>query len=214
MVTSSRPEILVRLRELREENFQVWRKLSFWYGVLRRADFAANSPRFSRMAEHAGRWLERRTGLGDGNFYDAGRYDAALAAFAARRARRVLANLPAVTAQRQQILRQLTEALQGAGQVLLRPQPDPGDAAAFLLVKCGAGGAEHWVEQAGRGGVTLRRCWPAYQHLAPAQASGDLIWLAEHLLLLELHPRLSGGEIARIAHTLGQLGANATAGRT
>jgi dTDP-4-amino-4,6-dideoxygalactose transaminase len=214
MVTSNRPEILTRLRTLREENFHAWGKLSFLYGALRRADFAANHPRFSRMAEHAGRWLERLSGLGDGNFYDAGRYDAALAAFAARRARRVLATLPAVTARRQQILRQLTEALHEAGHVLLRPQPDPGDAAAFLLVKCGAGRAERWVEQAGRDGVTLRHCWPAYQHLAPGQASGDVIWLAEHLLLLELHPRLSEGEIVRIANVMGRLGANVAADRT
>jgi hypothetical protein len=50
--------------------------------------------------------------------------------------------------------------------------------------------------------VTLRRCWPAYQVIEGLRASTDLAWLAEHLLVLEIHPRLTGGEIEHIASTL------------
>jgi dTDP-4-amino-4,6-dideoxygalactose transaminase len=204
-VTSNSPERLARLRALREEKFRASRELSFRYGLLRRADFAANRPSLSQMAERTGRWLERLGGKGEGNFYDAGRFDTALPAFAARRARRALASLPTATARRQLILRQLIGALRDAGQVLLRPQPDPGDAASFLLVECRTGKAENWLGKAARSSVTLRRCWPAYQAIEGAQASRALAWLAEHLLVLEVHPQLIIGEVERITQTLERL---------
>jgi dTDP-4-amino-4,6-dideoxygalactose transaminase len=204
-VTSNSPEMLARLRTLREEKFSSCRKLSFRYGLFRWADFAANRPSLSRIAERAGRWLERLSGLGVGNFYDAGRFDAALPEFAARRARRALANVAASTARRRQALRQLTEALRDAGSILFRPQPDAGSAASFLLLACGTGRAQDWIEQASAGGVTLRPCWPAYQVIEGLRASADLSWLAEHLLILEIHPCLTTGEIEQIARTLGQL---------
>ncbi|HJY88545.1 MAG TPA: DegT/DnrJ/EryC1/StrS family aminotransferase, partial [Candidatus Acidoferrales bacterium] len=81
-VTSNSSDMLARLRTLREEKFCSSRRLSFRYGVLRRADFAANRPTLSRIAERAGRWLERVSGPGVGNFYDAGRFDVALPEFA------------------------------------------------------------------------------------------------------------------------------------
>ncbi|MBI3669769.1 MAG: DegT/DnrJ/EryC1/StrS aminotransferase family protein [Acidobacteria bacterium] len=201
MVASNRPDLLTELRAVRERNLRVMRAHLLRYGLLRRADFAANRLAHSHIAEHAGRWLERLTGT-EGNFYDAGRFDAALPAFAARRARRLLATLPAATAHRQQILRQLTAGLEDAPGTLLRPQADPGDAASFLLVVCQSGRAEQWVEQAAHDGVTLRRCWPAYQDLAPGQQSSDVRWLADHLLLLELHPDLTDDEATRVARVL------------
>ena len=206
MATSNSPELRARMRALREERFERRSSLSFRYGLLRRADFAANRPAMSRVAERAGRWLERLSGLGDGNFYDAGRFDAALPAFAARRARRLLADLPEAIARRQRILCRLNEALAG-GQVLLRPEPDPGDAGSFLLVRCASGRAEDWVKEAARSAVTLRRCWPAYQPVEHAQASSDLTWLADHLVILEIHPELTHEEIRTIAEALRRLAA-------
>ncbi len=205
IVSSNSPELLARMRALRESNFERCSSLSFRYGLLRRVDFAANRPALSRMAERAGRWLERLSGLGDGNFYDAGRFDAALPGFAARQARRVLASLDAVTARRHAILRQLTEALGDAGPILLRPEPEAGDAASFLLVQCPSGRAERWVERAAQDGVTLRRCWPAYQELSADQEGENVRWLAEHLLLLEIHPRLRKDELERVGRALSGL---------
>jgi hypothetical protein len=141
-VTSNSPEMLARLRTLREEKFRLCRKLSFRYGLLRRVDFAANRPTLSRIAERTGRWLEGLNGPGIGNFYDAGRFDAALPDFAARRARRVLANVAASTARGRRVLGQLTEALRDAGSLLFRPQPNAGSAASFLLLACGTGRAQ------------------------------------------------------------------------
>jgi dTDP-4-amino-4,6-dideoxygalactose transaminase len=202
LVASSRPELLVRLRALREQNLRMFPLHSFRYGLLRRADFAANRPAQSRIAEHAGRWLERLSGRGAGNFYDAGRFDAALPGFAARRAQRLLASLEEDIARRQQILRRLTQSLDDARQIVLRSQADPGDAASFLLVVCPTDRAEKWIERAARDGLTLRRCWPTYQDLAPEQQSRDVCYLADHLLLLELHPRQTDNETARIVRTL------------
>ncbi len=201
MAASNRWELLTELRALREKDLRVKRTHSLRYGLLRRADFTANRPAHSHVAGHVGRWLERLTGT-EGNFYDAGRFDAALPAFAARRARRLLAGLTRVTARRQQILRWLTASIGEAHQLLLRPQADPGDAASFLLVVCQSGSAKQWVEQGAHDGVTLRRCWPAYQDLAPGQQSPDVRWLAEHLLLLELHPDLTDDEATRVARVL------------
>ncbi len=210
MVSSNSLELLARMRALREKNFERCSSLSFRYGLLRRTDFAANRPALSRTAERTGRWLERLSGLGDGNFYDAGRFDAALPAFAARHARRMLSGLCAATARRHAVLRQLTEALGDARPILLRPEPEAGDAASFLLVQCPSGRAERWVARAAQDGVTLRRCWPAYQPIEHAQTSRNLTWLAEHLLVLEIHPQLTAREVERIAQTLRQLAEDET----
>ncbi len=207
MATSNAAELLARMRAVREEKFRVWPSLSFRYGLLRQADFAANRPSRSRLAEHTGRWLERWSGLRGGNFYDAGRFDAALPEFAARRARRLLGDIPAATARRQQIMRLLAASLDDGPKILFRPQLDGADAASFLLLECPSGRAEPWVENAARGGVTLRRCWPAYQPMENEQSSEDLGWLADHLLVLEIHPLLSDSEVKRIAQTLGRLAA-------
>jgi len=174
------------------------------YGLLRRADFAANRPTRARMADFAGRWLERLCGMRGANFYDAARYDSLMPAFAARRARHLLRNLAATTARRRQMLAAFYEALRDT-PLLYRPQFDPGDAGSFLLLQSPDGHAAAWREQAAANGVTLRLVWPAYQESEPAQASADLVWLADHLLFLEIHPGLTTGEIAHIARTLKKL---------
>ncbi len=202
MLTSNQPALLSKARALRKEKFRAARLLSFRYGLLRRADFTANRPRLARAAEAAGRRLERLTGSETGNFYDSGRFDAALPEFAASRARRSIAEIAANTARRQQIMRQLVQATPQPQQILLRPQYEPGDTGSFVLVKCPAGFAEDWIKQAAGKGVTLRRCWPAYQDLEPGQASAEVKWLADHLLLLELHPRIGRQETTRIAQVL------------
>ena len=214
VVTSNQPERVSQMRARREQTFQAWPKLSFIYGVLRRADFAANRPTRSRVAESSGRWLERLSGVGRGNFYDAGRFDAAMPGFAARRAQRLLANLPAIAARRQRILQQLTEALDGAEHLVFRRQLDLGDAASFLLLQCLTGRAERWRAQAAGSGVTLRRCWPPYQAPEEAQTGSELAWLAEHLLVLEIHPGLTAAEIERTAQTLRRLAAGQGNGGT
>lgn len=138
------------------------------------------------------------------NFYDAARYDSLMPAFAARRACHLLRNLAATTSRRRQILAALYEALRDT-PLLYRPQIDSGDAGSFLLLQSPDGHAAEWREQAAAAGVTLRLVWPAYQEPEPAQASADLAWLADHLLFLEIHSRLTSGEVDYIARTLKKL---------
>lgn len=176
--------------------------LSWRYGLLRRADYTANRPRWARGTELMGRWMQRMSGLDEDNFYDSGRFDAACAPPAARRARRILADLSETIASRQHILRRITAALGNARQVLFRDDTDAGDAASYLLVRSDSGRAEDWVEQAATHGVTLRRCWPAYQAVEEGQAGTALAWLAKSLLVLEIHPRLAAAEVERIVATL------------
>src|SRR5713101_3419741 len=81
--------------------------------------------------------------------------------------------------------------LRDSAPLLFRPQPTAGEAASFLLVQCASGRAGGWIEEATRHGVTLRRCGPAYQPVEVTQASDDFDWLAEHLLLVEIHHELT-----------------------
>src|SRR5712692_6375480 len=81
MVIAREEGRLARLRALRGRSLHRRATLAWRYGLLRRADFAANRPAMSRAAERAGRWLERLAGAGGDNFYDAGRFDAALPGF-------------------------------------------------------------------------------------------------------------------------------------
>ncbi len=212
LVASRSPALLESLRTLRPK-LRPSKRLLFRYGVLRRADFASNRPRWSYAAERAGRWFERAAGLPGGNFYDAGRFDAEMTAFAARRCLRLLANLPSITAQRRRILNRLTGSLREASHILFRQNPDPGGAATFLLIQSPAGRAEEWRERAASDGLALRLTWPAYQRVEPSDpaypARDDIAWLAEHLLLLEVHPRLTTDEVERIAGSLERLAAAA-----
>ena len=179
-------------------------RLAWAYGLLRRADCASNRPTCARIAELAGRRLERFCGMRGGNFYGTGRFDTSMPAFAARRARRLLQSLPDTVARRRQILAAFYEALRDT-PFLFRPEFDPGDVGSFLLLHAPGGNASDWREQAAAAGVTLRLVWPAYQEPEPTQASADLGWLAGHLLFLEIHPQLSEDEVAHIVRILKNL---------
>jgi len=74
-----------------------------------------------------------------------------------------------------------------------------------LLVKSDSGEAYAWRERAAQAGVTLRLCWPAFQDAEPGQTDPALGWLAEHLLLMEIHPRLTEREVQRIVRCLKEL---------
>ncbi len=173
---------------------------AFWYGLLRRLDYAANRPRWSLLAELAGQALERASPFKGGNFYDAGLFDAAMPEFAARRARRVCARLQSDKERRHARLRELRERLGSVGDFLRWPEPE--DSAAFLPLESRGGLARAWVVAADRAGLTLRLSWPAYQTCAAGQHSDALDWLARQLVILETHPHWTRGELRRIAKTL------------
>ena len=65
-----------------------------------------------------------------------------------------------------------------------------------------AGQAQEWAERAGRGGVTLRFSWPAYQETGEGFSSERLAWWASHLLILEVSPSISEIELRQIAEVL------------
>ena len=208
MVISNSPEMLVRLREIRAREFRVARKLPGFYGLLRRADFAANLPSRSRAASIVGRSVQLLSGMGGGNFYDAGRLDALLPDFAARRAQHILSHLDGVTAKRREIQRRLILPLGSAAWARLHwPEPQPSETAAFVPIVVADGNAVEAVEQADRRGVTLRLAWPAYQQSQEGQGSENLEWLADHLLILEVHPDLTAREVEKISNALKSLAA-------
>ncbi|MBI1737855.1 MAG: DegT/DnrJ/EryC1/StrS aminotransferase family protein [Acidobacteria bacterium] len=198
-------ELLERARAIRDASFLPAPGLAFRYGLLRRADFVANRPARSRAAEFAGRTFETFCGFGAQGFYDSGRYDMLLPGFAARRACRQLAELPATTVQRQRIVEKICDSLGPACRLLFRPQACPQDACSFLLIKSEAGQAFAWRERAAQAGVTLRLCWPAYQDEGPARTNATLGWLAEHLLLMEIHAKLTEREVQCIVRRLKDL---------
>ena len=195
-------ELLERAKQLRDAKFRSAVGLTFLYGLLRRADYLSNRPARSRVAETAGRALERFAGLSETGFYDAGCFDTKMTGFAVRRARRLLAKLPAITARRRRIVDSICESLGPARRILPRPESSAEDSCAFLLLKCEPGKAIAWRERAARAGIALRHCWPAYQLIAPAQTSTAMHWLAENFLILEIHPRLTEVEVQRIVDCL------------
>lgn len=205
MLASCSQERVEHAKVLRHASFRSATGLAYLYGLLRRADYGSNRPARSRVAEFAGRSLENVCGLGEKGFYEAGRFDTLWPDFAARRGRRLLAELPAITAQRRRGMESICELPGPARGLLLRPEPISQDSCAFLLLKSESGQAIAWRERAARTGVTLRLCWPAYQSSAPAQASATLDWLAEHFLFLEIHPQLTQGEVQRIVGCLKNL---------
>lgn len=200
-------ELGERARAARSRIFKTEPGLLFSYGLLRRADFLANRPRWSAVAERAGRWLERLTGFREGNFYDAGRCDAQMSPRTARRAQRVLRHLPQGMDRRRTLKRSLIRRLREHAHVLLDRDEDPGETGAFLLLCSPSGRSAEWAEQAGRDGVTLRLSWPAYQEL-PEGKSDTLEWLAEHLMIVEVHPGLTDAEMERIAACVRRLAKN------
>ena len=186
-----------RLRALREEHCMPARRLAFFYGLLSRADFAANHPGASRSAGYAGRWLEDglarlEPSLG-GNFFDAGRYDSLMPEFAARRALDIVSDLEAAVARRRSTLGGLWTALReripGAADGLqpLRTRASingDGISGAYLLLEARDGRASEWVERADAASCTLRRSWPAYQSSGCAGRE-NLAWLRDCLLIVE-----------------------------
>ncbi len=210
-------EWIARARTFRDTSFRAAPGLALRYGLLRRADFIANRPARSRAAEFSGRTLEALSGFRVESFYDAGRFDALMPAFAARRASRVLETLPDVTSRRRKILEEVQGALGPATRLLLRSDDFPQDSYAFLLLNVGgpkpastpfeSGRAHSWRERAAREGITLRHCWPAYQDCEPLQDTPAVRWLAEHLWLMEIHPGLTRTEVQRIARILRGLAA-------
>jgi len=198
-------ELIARATALRDASFHAAPGLAFGYGLLRRADYVANRPARSWAAEFAGRTLETLSGFRARGFYDSGGYDTLLPGFAARRARRLLAELPANTAERRRIVEAICDSLGPARRVLFRPDASPQDACSFLLVQSESGQAFAWRERAAQAGVTLRLCWPAYQDSEAPRTNATLGWLAEHLLLMEIHPRLTERELQRIVRCLKDL---------
>jgi dTDP-4-amino-4,6-dideoxygalactose transaminase len=196
MVATSNGEWAERLRALRAERCHHAARLAYFYGLLRRADVAANHPGAGRSAGGAGRWLEEGLAWLEpslaGNFFDAGRFDARMAEFAARRALRILRDLEATNARRRSTLARLPADLlsriPGAsdGLVPLRDRSilDDGDTGAFLLLEAKDGRADEWVERADEGGCTLRRSWPAYQSWCGVH-SANVSWLRKHMVIGE-----------------------------
>lgn len=197
MIATAHRGCEARLRALREEQCGPARRLALFYGWLSRADFAANHPGASRSAGQLGRWLEEglarvEPSLG-GNFFDAGRYDALMPQFAARRALDILRDTEASMVRRRSTLPRLwatlRERIPGAADGLrllpARAAMEAGETGAFLLLEALEGGAEEWVERADAAGCTLRRSWPAYQGGEAAARGSHLNWLREHLLMAE-----------------------------
>jgi dTDP-4-amino-4,6-dideoxygalactose transaminase len=205
MLAARSPELKARARALRDSSFHAAPRSALGYGLLRRADFVANRPARSRAAEFVGRTLETLCGLRARGFYDSGRYDTLLPGFAARRARRLLAELPARMAECRRIVERIYDSLGPARRLLFRPEPSFQDSCSFLLVRSEAGEASTWRERAARAGVTLRLCWPAFQDAEARRTNPALGWLAEHLLLMEIHPKLTEREVLRIVRCLKEL---------
>jgi dTDP-4-amino-4,6-dideoxygalactose transaminase len=195
-----------KMRALRGQSLRCDARRAFVYGLLRRMDFLANRPRWSGVAERAGRWVERIAGIREGNFYDAGRFDAAMSPRAAARARRILREAERDAGRRRRIFQWLEPVLREAPFVLPRPAYEPGDTGAFLVLRSPAGRADRWPEEAARRGIALRRTWPAFQD-AGARRGDSAEWFANHLLVLEVHPRLSQREAERISACLRMLAA-------
>jgi dTDP-4-amino-4,6-dideoxygalactose transaminase len=205
MLAARSAELMARARALRDSSFHAAPNLAFAYGLLRCADFVANRPARSRAAEFAGRTLETLCGFRVRGFYDSGQYDTLLPGFAARRARRLLAELPAHMAECRRIVEEIYDSLGPARRLLFRPEPSFQDSGAFLLVRSEAGEAFAWRERAAQAGVTLRLCWPAFQDAKAGGTNPALGWLAEHLLMMEIHPRLTEREVLRIVRCLKDL---------
>lgn len=205
MVACRRAADGCRMREFRDARFLAAPALLAKYGLLNRLDFAANRPSRSRLTERAGSLLERLAGLGCENFYDAGRMDAAMSAPGAQRALRILRFLQRDASRRWETARFLFEQLAATAPQALFRVPEAGDSNAYFLLHSPAGRADHWVGEARRAGVTLRRAWPAYDEAAPGQGSPDLAWYADHLVILDVHPRLRAGEVRRIADCVKRL---------
>jgi dTDP-4-amino-4,6-dideoxygalactose transaminase len=203
LVAARSPNLIERLQILRDARLRPARALAFSYGLLRRLDFASNRPRWARLAEWCGPMMQALAPQipRGADFYEAGRYDAAMPEFAAQRARRILASLEEVRARRTELIQRICNRLHRSS-LLFHSESAQSGSSAFLVLKCEKAEAEALRQRAALAGVTLRRVWPAYQEAQAGQGSEDLEWLAHHLLGLEIHPLLSAVEADRMAEIL------------
>ncbi len=192
-------------------------KRAAWYGILRWADYVANRPRWCRLSALAGALLERMmrwASAGDRdvqtqtqNFYDLARFDSKMSAMASRRGLKLLERLEADLSRRRKKASQIVAQLASCpGRLrLVRPEAFEEGNWAYLLFDISETGkaVEDWIQAADRRGVTLRPTWPYYQEPLQSQRSEDLDWLAGNLLVLEIHPSLTPGEVKRITDFLG-----------
>jgi dTDP-4-amino-4,6-dideoxygalactose transaminase len=192
------------------------------YGILRLADYMANRPRWCRLATLCGSLLERLTrsqgaagaqGKVSQNFYDFGSFDSRMASAASRRGLRLLAPLSAGLARLDdEIGRRREKASQIIAALARRPgplrivQPEAFAEGNWAYLLCDISqtgrGIEDWIDAADRRGITLRPTWPYFQQPLENQKTEDLAWLAENLLVLEIHPRLASSEVQRISEFL------------
>ncbi|MCL6481881.1 MAG: DegT/DnrJ/EryC1/StrS family aminotransferase [Firmicutes bacterium] len=201
IIATNSPEIWFQLQE-RAAQLHRDDRLCFSYGVLRWLDWLGNRRPYAWFAETVGRWLERRWFAETENFFEAGRCDVVMSRFAAPRALTILLRLDEVARRRSALLAQLRTELAEAADLLWPPiqLEAEADSAAFVLLR--VPDAMRWRERAAAAGVTLRLCWPAYQPLEPAQRSAVMDWIAQHLLFMEVHPRLSTREVRHAANVL------------
>lgn len=204
MVTAKEPLLAARLADLARQRLRPADGLAFRYGLLRRVDFLGNRPRWAAVSAFTGKWLERAA-FGGVDFFEAGRTDAAMSPRAARRALQILSAREQVAAARERLRDILTAGLAAAPRLLHPAEARRESAGAFFLLQAPDGEAAGWRERAAREGVTLRLAWPAHQEPEAGQAGGEVDWLAKHLLLLELHPRLAAKESLRIVRVLRRL---------
>jgi dTDP-4-amino-4,6-dideoxygalactose transaminase len=203
MVATPVRDWLPRLQGLRDTRLQSAARLARCYGLLRRVDWAANRPARSRLAEAGGRWLQRMLSIVEpdlrgSDFYQVGRFDAAMPEFAAGRALHILASLEQEMPQRRIVQTRMAEALAGRNGLLCwRTSADSGDSGAFLLMQTGLPSAGEIREQLSARGITARLAWPAYQK--GAVLSENLRWLAEHLVILEVPSHVSHRDMALFA---------------
>lgn len=203
IVVTRHHDLLAALAGLEHALPQDGRRL--WiYGILRRLDFAANRVRSGRFVAACG-WLAQRALLpGQRDFYEAAPVTLAMPEFAVHRALRWMEEEPRRRARRRAAVARLLQE-PAIAEVLLRPAGVPGDNAAFLLLRTQPGQAAAWRQRAAIQGVTLRLCWPAYQGLEPEQFSGAVAWLAQNVVILEIHPDWTADETDHIARVLAGL---------
>lgn len=191
-------------RAFRDANFAGDPILAFQYGLLSRADFDANRPAFADARAKEGEALQKQFRLNAENFYDAGRFDMRMTPLCARRVLRLLEELESDTRKRRAIAEKLCAAFKGHSLRLLHGA-EKQSSSAFLPFFCPPNCADNWIHGAAKDGITLRRTWPAFQEILPGARSNALEFLADQLLILEIHPDLSEWEVNRLAERLSQL---------
>jgi dTDP-4-amino-4,6-dideoxygalactose transaminase len=203
MLATNSARLLEKARTIALLQFVEDEALAISYGALSRADFEANRPSQAQQAAERGARLQDELKWKQENFYDAGRFDVRLTAMAAARAKEVLREIRHDALRCRKARERLGDALRDSSTLFFRAG-EPAGHSPFFLLRC-SGNAQDWVEHSARKGVTLRRCWPAYQPPEPAQQTRTIERLARTLLILEIHPQLSDVEMEHIAAVLRSL---------